>query len=271
MQQLLIGKQTLNTMIQNEKIIGLMKGTLPYTNKTLPGLSELLEEYPYFQAAHLLRTLNLLQLKDTHFLFDLRKTAIYLPDRKQLLFLTENTSFAPELMEIMETMETIEKETIQKESNFDLIDTFLSDEDIEETELDDVDFEEPPVVPLEYTAYTLSDETGNDEAPPLEHQDIIDKFLEKDAASPMKIKLDKPEKTEKELPEPELDEQSEEQPVSVSFFSETLAKIYIKQKKYNKALEIINKLNLLYPKKSRYFADQIRFLEKLINNTNKIK
>ncbi|MFC2457437.1 MAG: tetratricopeptide repeat protein, partial [Prevotella intermedia] len=39
--------------------------------------------------------------------------------------------------------------------------------------------------------------------------------------------------------------------------------------RYSKALEIIQRLNLLYPKKNRYFADQIRFLEKLIINNNK--
>ena len=51
-----------------------------------------------------------------------------------------------------------------------------------------------------------------------------------------------------------------------AYFTETLAKIYIKQRRYGKALEIIRKLNLKYPKKSIYFADQIRFLEKLVIN-----
>jgi len=45
-----------------------------------------------------------------------------------------------------------------------------------------------------------------------------------------------------------------------------LAKIYVKQQRYSKALEIIKKLSLKYPKKNAYFADQIRFLEKLIIN-----
>ena len=52
-----------------------------------------------------------------------------------------------------------------------------------------------------------------------------------------------------------------------SYFTETLAKIYVKQQRYSKALEIIKKLNLKYPRKNAYFADQIRFLEKLIINT----
>ena len=54
------------------------------------------------------------------------------------------------------------------------------------------------------------------------------------------------------------------------FFTETLARIYIKQGQYSKALEIIKRLNLNFPKKNVYFADQIRFLEKLIIN-NKYK
>lgn len=48
--------------------------------------------------------------------------------------------------------------------------------------------------------------------------------------------------------------------------SESLAKIYIKQRRYEKALEIIQSLSLNFPEKSIYFADQIRFLKKLIVN-----
>jgi len=51
------------------------------------------------------------------------------------------------------------------------------------------------------------------------------------------------------------------------YFTETLARIYIKQGRYSKALEIIRRLSLVYPKKNAYFADQIRFLEKLIINS----
>ncbi len=51
-----------------------------------------------------------------------------------------------------------------------------------------------------------------------------------------------------------------------SYFTETLAKIYIRQHRYEKALEIIKKLSLKYPKKSAYFADQIRDVEQMIIN-----
>lgn len=51
-----------------------------------------------------------------------------------------------------------------------------------------------------------------------------------------------------------------------SMLSESLAKIYIKQRRYEKAYEIITNLSLNYPEKSIYFADQLRFLRKLIIN-----
>lgn len=51
-----------------------------------------------------------------------------------------------------------------------------------------------------------------------------------------------------------------------SLLSESLAKIYIKQRRYDKAFEIITQLSLNYPEKSCYFADQLRFLRKLIIN-----
>ena len=50
--------------------------------------------------------------------------------------------------------------------------------------------------------------------------------------------------------------------------TETLAKIYIKQEKYNKAIKAYEILSLKYPKKSIFFADQIKRIKKLKNNNN---
>ncbi|MDO4511313.1 MAG: hypothetical protein Q4B68_05815 [Bacteroidales bacterium] len=51
-----------------------------------------------------------------------------------------------------------------------------------------------------------------------------------------------------------------------SMLSESLAKMYISRRNYSKALEIIENINLNFPEKSIYFADQIRFLRKLVLN-----
>lgn len=46
--------------------------------------------------------------------------------------------------------------------------------------------------------------------------------------------------------------------------SESLAQIFIRQGRYERAFEIISALNLKNPEKSVYFADQLRFLQKVI-------
>jgi hypothetical protein len=249
--------------MQTEEIIGLMQGQLPYTDETLLHLADVIKEYPYFQMAHLLHTMNLLQLKDTHFLFDLRKTSAYLGDRKSLFFRVEDHFFDPKVIDLLE------KEFSEKtpDSAFDLINFFLSEK--KESQEPKEEKSASPVS-TDYVSYFLSEESKEEkkETPasrPLQHQDAIDKFLAEDEKSPVKIRLHDTENME-EPSVPNLEEVDEN-----SFFSETLAKIYLKQKKYDKALVIIRKLNLIYPEKSRYFADQIRFLEKLIINTNKIK
>ncbi len=49
--------------------------------------------------------------------------------------------------------------------------------------------------------------------------------------------------------------------------NEEKAKLYIKQKRYLEAIDVLEKLkNLNNSKKSVYFADQIRFLKKIIEN-----
>ena len=132
--------------------------------------------------------------------------------------------------------------------------------------------------------------TSKSENSSLQEPEICSEDKEKDAGL-VKVKLPEPDSLENhpveaelstgETAEPDLLEVvkpesvssvSQEEPEKVdddldeSYFTETLAKIYVKQQRYDKALEIIKKLNLKYPKKNTYFADQIRFLEKLIIN-----
>ncbi|MDR1632573.1 MAG: hypothetical protein LBR97_06815 [Dysgonamonadaceae bacterium] len=245
--------------MRTEKINKLMRGDAQYDKKTLSYLSKIIRKYPYFQSAHLLYTLNLFHLEDAHFLYELRKTATYLNDRKKLFFLVENRFFDSD------KIETLQHEIPKNaDSVFNLIDSFLSQkEEIPEK------MQDSSAVSTDYVSYYLleNQEEKPEKSKPLQFQDTIDRFLKKDEISPVKIKLD--ESKDKEEPEetsvPDLEQSDDD-----DFFSETLARIYIKQRKYDKALEIIHKIVLHYPEKSSYFADRIQMLEDLINiNKNK--
>ena len=50
---------------------------------------------------------------------------------------------------------------------------------------------------------------------------------------------------------------------SDSLMTETLARIYLEQKNYEKALQSYKILSLKYPEKSSLFADQIKAIKKL--------
>ena len=52
--------------------------------------------------------------------------------------------------------------------------------------------------------------------------------------------------------------------------SETLARVYTNQGKYETAIEAYTLLRLKYPEKSTYFELQIRLAEELMNKNNKL-
>ncbi|MDR1739115.1 MAG: tetratricopeptide repeat protein [Candidatus Symbiothrix sp.] len=237
-------------MNRNE-LIDLMKNGRPEGVATLTDLESVLTEYPYFQTARLLYTIGLKNEQDSRFKSELRKTACYLSDRKTLFFAIEYEDFPPEWLAPLHAPSSPAPDA------FELIDAFLSDKKYNAS---------VPFDAADCTGY-LDLETAEPKknVEPLKYQDAIDRFLQKDKEQSGIFRLNRNvENADNELIASEIEEKN-----SGGFLSETLAKIYIKQRKYDKALEIIRQLNLLYPKKNRYFADQIRFLEKLIIHTKK--
>jgi len=50
-----------------------------------------------------------------------------------------------------------------------------------------------------------------------------------------------------------------------NLMTETLAKVYLQQNNYHKALQAYKILSLKYPEKSGFFADQIRSINNYLN------
>jgi len=85
------------------------------------------------------------------------------------------------------------------------------------------------------------------------------------------IRIDKEiEKIEIEIEKTVVNSNPEDQNKGINLeITESNAKKLIAERKYKEAIEILRALNLNNPKKSVYFADQIRFLEKVIVNSKK--
>ena len=227
--------------------------------ETLYELRTLLARYPYFQTARLLYLKNLYLLHDVAFGEEMRKASLYLADRRVLFDLVEGERYALKSVEPEKKAE----ELPGTDRTLALIDNFLAtqpDESVPESVSALIDSEIPVEAASDYASYLshTAPAKPSAETPKLKGQDLIDQFLEKKEEEPLVSSL--PE----DVAPPDLEEDEIE---DESYFTETLAKIYVKQQRYSKALEIIKKLNLKYPKKNTYFADQIRFLEKLIINT----
>ena len=125
-----------------------------------------------------------------------------------------------------------------------------------------------PPNPIEVASpYILEEDQEEINLVPLKHQNIIDKFIENSESIKFTSTLTKESVKEDRDQDTEAAAENETNLGDDVFFTETLAKIYTKQKRYEKAYEIIEHLSLKYPKKNSYFADQLRYLEKLIINS----
>ena len=85
----------------------------------------------------------------------------------------------------------------------------------------------------------------------LSSRDLIDRFI---AQKNKKINISEEPITPKELGQLSLVENED-------FVTETLANIYAKQGKYDKAIKIFEQLMLNFPEKNTFFASRIRFLK----------
>lgn len=235
-------------------------------------LRELLARYPYFQTARLLYLKNLFLLQDASFADELRKSALYVADLSVLFYYIEGERF---VLKRHEAPAEASADKCTADRTLDLIDRFLSDLSGDDAELEP-SLKIPVEVSVDYMSVLSSEPTPEEqEVAPLKGQELIDSFIEQSGSESVEPKPKEEVPVEKTPTEEVVkdDETSTEQPEKAveadedeSYFTETLAKIYVRQHRYEKALEIIKKLNLKYPKKNIYFADQIRFLEKLIIN-----
>lgn len=237
----------------------------------IESLKNMVSQYPYFQEA-IFTYLKALYLNDEpDYQSELERLSISINDRRALFY----HIFSEEYEQFF--TETGRSEIKEDKTNI-LLNAFFESKG-ENSFSDNLEYELPilSLASTDYISYmesqpekTVTDtekEPSDEKTANLKHQDIIDSFINKsETDGGIRIKLEESELSDDRdlLNEDTGNDEELEEDV---FFTETLAKIYVRQKKYEKAYKIIKHLSLNYPKKNIYFADQLSFLEKLIINS----
>lgn len=209
-------------------------------------LPDLIEQYPYCATYRLLYLTALAKVHSTRLKDEIRKHAPAIPDRVQLFkFINKGEYGWVALMHYLEKRRKQQPEA----TDFDLIERFL----------DNIEFGSAPDVQysLEHMPDLQTERDGQD--------DLIDNFLQAEADGQLFV----PDAQSEILLDDEKNDL--EKIKDRAFLTESLAKVYVKQGKYEQALAIFLDLNLKFSKKNTYFADQIRYLEKVIELTKSNK
>ena len=220
---------------------------------TLVELKAVVEEYPFFQTARLLYVANLYAVHDRSFGEELRKASVFLPDRRALFYMIEGEHY------VIETPENAVPAASEKSKDrtISLIDNFLSNQ----REENENKRAKPTLADLttDYAAFLVNQDdvvSDADEAPKLRGESLIDNFIE---VTKGKQRIEMPDLNDEDYNfSPAISPEDEE------IYTEKMTDIYIKQGRYAEALGILKKICLNNPKKSAYFANQMKLLEVIL-------
>lgn len=235
-------------------------------------LVSLVNEYPYFQAAHVLLLHNFKITGNCLFDEQLLTSALQIADRNKLYNLLNSLSIAPEFKALNESateQPRVKFQTIREHADFQLEenqpveslaeDQFHQPSDLvgEKSELLDLEETNIPITayPEEVPNEIILDPATDTITPVTDRFSLIDKFLEDiPVFTPVPI-------TEDQHP---VDVAYESIKEDVEVVTETLAAIYMNQQLFEKAIGVYEKLILKNPEKSTYFASRIEEIKKLI-------
>ena len=239
--------------------------------RTLGELREILEEYPYFQTAHLLYIRNLQMESNFRFAGQLKISAAYATDRTVLYHLLNpglasqgindhilqiNLPSAKQELPMIEFSDNIGENRHVPEEKWNTVTTSP-----ETGHSDLLNFE------LSGASYKL-EEGENDTEKPLEDliKDISHLSNKKRKGKHTGQKVDLIDRFIKDNPAFNVRQSENSEPdKNDEFITENLARIYKNQGLYQKAINAFEKLSLKYPEKNAYFARQIEEITNLIN------
>ena len=246
-------------------------------------LEKIIEEFPYFQSARILRLKHLYNQDSFKYNYALKVAATFTTDRSILFdfitsenFITvQNGLYDQKVAELL-NIDVIESEVVQVPKNLQFINTLeksilssISEANPQETIEEKLEIGKP----LEFTKnekHFFQEWLQLSRLRPIEREEIIpDETLEK------RKKLELIDKFIASNPKiPQVNKESSytiDSTVAEDksyLMTETLAKVYLEQKKFSKAIQAYEILILKYPEKSSFFADRISDIKNLQQNNN---
>jgi len=247
-------------------------------------LEEVIREFPYFQAAQAIQLKGLKTTNSFKYNQSLKITAAHTIDRSVLFdFITSiNFTNASNEVQILEEIEVIDLEVVEvlhqktKDSHSDIVTEVVEKELKIETLENEASIATLEIgKPIDFNStepHSFNEWMQLASQKPIEREEKTEIIAEETAKTEEKINLiDKFIETNPKI-QP-VDKNAKNQIFTTynssgneSLMTETLAKVYLEQKKYENAIKAYRILSLKYPEKSGFFADRIKAIKNLQNN-----
>ena len=210
----------------------------PHNERTKIELEKLTKIFPYFQTAYFYYVKSLQKLNKVNYQDVLEITAIKTFDRSVLLnWINNSKKFHRKNLKSVDEVNSKKNETINKKNRLDKV------------KIDKLNF-------LEWISIT--EKKSFSQKKHRINSKKIEKFIEKNP------KINQLKEDKANGPDFNIVLKNSFSPEEL--MTETLAKIFVKQEKYNKAIQAYKILILKYPEKNSLFANEINKLEKLKKN-----
>ena len=239
-------------ILNTSNFIALLKHPEKIQKEETSSLKSIIDVYPYFQAARAIYLKSLNADKSFKYNSELKITAAYTSDRTILFDFITSTVFienettpvkATEVhQQISEKISSEKPEVIKRELSIGKPIHFTQNETHSFNEWLQLSTHKK----IERTVIATSEKPDN--------AALIDNFIKQ---NPKISRVDKQADYAVEIPESNS---------GSSIMTETLAKVYLEQKKYENAIKAYEILSLKYPEKSGFFADQIKRIKILQKN-----
>jgi hypothetical protein len=213
-------------------------------------LKAIIDEFPYFQAARALYLKGLKNQDSFKYNNELKKTAAYTTDRTVLFDFITSKKFNTQKEDVRQQTKEVKAPEIILKPTAKTEDKLEIGKPISFTNSENYSFNqwlqlsiEKPIIRKEIS------KKGS-----LKKVDIIEKFIQ---SNPKIAAIPKDKSVSISVSKNKQDS---------SLMTETLAKVYLEQKKYENAIQAYRILSLKYPEKSGFFADQIKRIQILQKN-----